>query len=50
MIKFIKEIFSFENLKKAMVYSSFMNPRLNVINLSLDKLENGIINIQKIRF
>ncbi len=28
MIKFIKEIFSAENLKKAMVYSSFMNPKL----------------------
>lgn len=28
MKKFLKEIFSKENLKKAMIYASFTNPRL----------------------
>lgn len=33
MIKFIKEIFSVENLQKAMVYGSLSNPNLTTTEL-----------------
>ena len=57
MIKFIKEIFSAENLRRAMVYSSFANPsigseeivRLAKVLRNMDaKNINKEVNIKKV--
>lgn len=61
MIKFIKEIFSGENLKKAMVYASLGNPNIsssqfahlsNVLrNMDAENISKSInkeINIKKV--
>lgn len=61
MIKFIKEIFSTENLKKAMVYNSLANPNIrpsefvhlrnvlkNMDSKNINKSINKEANIQKI--
>ena len=48
MIKFIKEVFSSNNLKKAMIYSSLSNPNITVsecLNLmsSLKEMDAEIV-------
>lgn len=44
MIKFIKEIFSSENLKKATIYSLLSNP--NISSAQLKTLANEVRNME----
>ena len=53
MMKFIKEIFSVENLKRAIIYSSLANPNINtsefihLTNVLKDMDNKNINNIDK---
>lgn len=57
MIKFVKEVFSAENLKKALVYASLANPTIsptefvhlsNILRDMDSKNINSEVNIKKV--